>query len=77
MDIRSEDPFAFVSLNVSNLASATEYWRDILGMREMRGVPGAASEGAVMLAFGEDQTRLELVERPGGGPIEHGSAFGR
>ena len=51
------DPFLFVSLNVADLDKAVEFYRDVLGMRQIdaTSVPGnsaSTGETAAMLEFG-------------------------
>eukprot|EP00128_Syssomonas_multiformis_P013133 Colp12_sorted_trinity150504_noHs@35514 len=70
----SDDPVQYVSINVSNLANAEEYWHKVLGLKVYsRGdVEGHAS---ILLGFADDQAKLELVET--GAAIDHAVAFGR
>ncbi|CEL98616.1 unnamed protein product [Vitrella brassicaformis CCMP3155] len=75
---RGSDPVLMVSLNVSDLAKSTAYWRDLLQMEQVdnQQLPGSTS-GSVCLRFPNDHICLELVQLPQGREVEHKEAFGR
>ena len=81
----AEDPFLFVSLNVTDLAGSKAYYKKVLGMREFAptesswgaqaGVPTGAA--TTLLGFSARETKLQLIELPRGVALSHGASFGR
>ncbi|XP_048836681.1 glyoxalase domain-containing protein 4 isoform X1 [Brienomyrus brachyistius] len=66
------DPVQKVSLGVSDLQRSTHYWSVLLGMQILE---RDAERKSVLLGFGDGQCKLELCDI--GGPVDHGTAFGR
>ncbi|XP_013196192.1 glyoxalase domain-containing protein 4 [Amyelois transitella] len=65
-----KDPIIKVSLASSNLARSIAYWNGLLGLKIFE-----KAEKSVLLGFGEDQAKLELVDI--GGPVNRAKAYGR
>lgn len=68
----STDPVQKVTLAVSNLKKSTAYWHNLLGLKIYH---EDESRKSVLLGYGDSQCKLEL--RDVGGPVDHGTAFGR
>ncbi|KAJ8369232.1 hypothetical protein SKAU_G00092600 [Synaphobranchus kaupii] len=68
----SEDPVRKVSLAASDLQRSTHYWSSFLGMQMQE---KNAEKRTVLLGFADNQCKLELQDV--GGPVDHGTAFGR
>lgn len=59
----TEPSLFFVSLNVSSLAKAREYYTGAFQMQEFKDVPGASKvDSSMVVGFSDKQMRLELVE---------------
>ncbi|KPP78577.1 glyoxalase domain-containing protein 4-like [Scleropages formosus] len=67
-----KDPVQKVSLAVSDLQCSTHYWSTLLGMQVLE---RSSEKKSVLLAFTDSQCKLELCDV--GGPVDHGTAFGR
>ncbi|KAL4714522.1 hypothetical protein ACJJTC_006568 [Scirpophaga incertulas] len=65
-----KDPVVKVSLACSNLAKSIEYWNGLLTLKVFE-----KTTKSVLLGFGDDQAKLELVEI--GEPINRAKAYGR
>ncbi len=72
----SNEEFLFVSLHVTNLAKATEFYIEKLKMQEFTDVPGATPGGRV-LGFSKAAPKLELVQLPADHKLDHAKAIGR
>lgn len=68
----STDPVQKVSLAVSDLQRSTQYWCCLLGMQELE---RNTEKKNVVLGYRHNQCKLELQDV--GGPVDHGTAFGR
>ncbi|KAJ8280797.1 hypothetical protein GJAV_G00059070 [Gymnothorax javanicus] len=68
----STDPVQKVSLAVSDLQRSTQYWCSLLGMQELE---RNTEKKNVVLGYSHNQCKLELQDV--GGPVDHGTAFGR
>ncbi|MBN3304900.1 GLOD4 protein, partial [Amia calva] len=66
------DPVQKVTLAVSDLQRSTAYWSSLLGMQVFERDEGRRT---VLLGFSDTQCKLELHDI--GGPVDHGTAFGR
>ena len=74
---RSEN-FAAIALRVSNLATAKQYWTEVLGLEEFPQIEGLESEyPTAFLGFGSNQTVLQLIEVQDGSPVNHALSSGR
>ncbi|XP_063239146.1 glyoxalase domain-containing protein 4 [Bacillus rossius redtenbacheri] len=67
---KDRDPVEKVSLASSNLKRSIEYWNGLLGFKIYE-----QSTKSVLLGIADDQAKLELYDI--GGPVDHGTAFGR
>ncbi|XP_053625060.1 glyoxalase domain-containing protein 4 isoform X1 [Plodia interpunctella] len=65
-----KDPIVKVSLASSNLSRSVAYWNGLLGLKIYE-----KSDKSVLVGFGEDQVKLELVDI--GGPVNRAKAYGR
>eukprot|EP00079_Xenopus_tropicalis_P032869 XP_017946640.1 PREDICTED: glyoxalase domain-containing protein 4 isoform X1 [Xenopus tropicalis] len=63
------DPVRRVALAVSDLQKSLHYWSSLLGMKKDETKKNA------LLGYGDNQCKLELQDI--GGPVDHGTAFGR
>nr|DBA33407.1 TPA: hypothetical protein GDO54_001097 [Pyxicephalus adspersus] len=68
----STDPVQKVTIAVSDIKKSTAYWHDLLGLKIYH---EDESKKSVLLGYGDNQCKLEL--RDIGGPVDHGTAFGR
>ncbi|XP_068124709.1 glyoxalase domain-containing protein 4 isoform X2 [Hyperolius riggenbachi] len=68
----STDPVQKVTLAVSNIKKSIAYWNGLLGLKIYHEDDGKKS---VLLGYADNQCKLELQEI--GGPVDHGTAFGR
>lgn len=68
--VKRKDPVEEVILTCSDLRATTTYWRDILGMKELRRTPTS-----VVLSYGDEQCKLHFVHITE--PINRAKAFGR
>ena len=67
-----EEPFLHVSIHVSDLTRSEAFYKDVLGFNALQ-----RAAGSVMLGPSDQGTRLELVQLPGGGKVDHALASGR
>ena len=75
-----DDPFLFVSLNVSNLDAAAAYFRDVLHAEVLDAtkVPGGETRHkAVHVRFAPNTPSVELVQLPPGTALNRAVATGR
>ncbi|CEF65898.1 Glyoxalase-like domain-containing protein [Strongyloides ratti] len=68
-----KDPISHVAINVKNMEDSIRFWRDLIGMKEIK----KDNTGDVFLAFGEEQCYLELVPLPKDVVLNRASAYGR
>lgn len=79
----SSEPFLFVSIHVSDLQKAQQFYVDVLGAAIFQGVPGSlGTPNSLVIGFdksssGANAVKLELVELPRGTTLDHAEAKGR
>ncbi|KAM8976641.1 glyoxalase domain-containing protein 4 [Pelodytes ibericus] len=66
------DPVQKVTLAVSDLQTSIAYWSGLLGMTIYK---KDETKKNVLLGYADSQCKLELQDM--GGPVDHGTAFGR
>ncbi|KAM4794797.1 glyoxalase domain-containing protein 4 [Rhinophrynus dorsalis] len=66
------DPVQKVTLAVSDLQTSISYWSGLLGMKIYS---KDETKKNVLLGYADNQCKLELQDI--GGPVDHGTAFGR
>mmetsp|Transcript_3770 Transcript_3770/g.5951 ORF Transcript_3770/g.5951 Transcript_3770/m.5951 type:complete len:291 (-) Transcript_3770:473-1345(-) len=74
----SNEPFLYVSINVSDLTKSKDFYCNVLGAKvydEVSGVLGTPN--SVAIGFADDGTKIELVESDGKAAIDHKFASGR
>ncbi|XP_041348876.1 glyoxalase domain-containing protein 4-like isoform X2 [Gigantopelta aegis] len=67
---KDADPVVKVALASSNLEKSIDYWTRLLGMKVY-----SKTDKTALLGYADDQCKLELHDI--GGPVDHGTAFGR
>jgi predicted enzyme related to lactoylglutathione lyase len=70
--VEGTDPFLYVSLHSENVASAVDYYTNVLGM-----IVFESTESATLVGYSKQSTKIQLVQLPQGSSVDHADSFGR